>query len=120
MHVTIQATPMKTQESKQIARFHLLTRNMFLIKIPSDICDTTSLTLIFIPFTAFCCRTSIINSHLFYCQLFYKSYFYFSSFRCWDLFQHWTFLAFIYLRNFLISHDIRNYQLCTFIICITP
>ena len=79
MHVTIHTKPSKTQEPKQIARFHLLTRNMFLIKIPSDICDTTSLTLIFLPFTAFCCLASIINSHLFDHRLFCKSYFYLLS-----------------------------------------
>ena len=77
-------------------------------------------TLIFLPFTAFCGLTSMINSHLFYYRLFCKSYFYFSSFRCWDWFQHWTFFTFIYWTNFLISHDIRNYQLCTFIIRIAP
>ena len=100
------AKPKKMQESKQNARFHLFTRNMFLIETTSDICHTRSLTLIFPTFTAFCCLTSITDCYLFY-HLFFPSF-------CWDWFQNWAFLTFIYYNNFIISHQIWNYQLCTY------
>ena len=74
------AKPKKMQESKQNARFHLFTRNMFLIETTSDICHTRSLTLIFPTFTAFCCLTSITDCYLFY-HLFFPSF-------CWDWFQN--------------------------------